>query len=260
MMKLEKTPENFIEVEGVRFYGSPDKKLSKNEIYSVDLPLDSELHILRHLSSLEKEFRQKLIGQKMINPYTGQETIINEEYIDSQISTAGGKFNQEQKRLNSPEKIKEIVIQGAEKIIESKDIQWFRKGKQKRCIFSVTFTPELKQNFELDPNIPIGFSNLVKITKELENLTYQKQRGEKEEADQQATKFIQLENPPATETITAVFAWFDNRDNPQLFAVHPGIITPPFPNAKFQSAEELEYNKKFWDQHAFVETKTKTKE
>ena len=247
----EKHQEQSIKVEDIRFFGDPEGKPTPDEVEKIDLSIDGELHLLRHFSTLSPAVMERLIGKKILNPDQTERTI-DEEYIQNQLKTAGAKFSQGQSNLDDPEKL--LVI--AKKLIQEHlgELTWLRKGKQKRFILRVELTPDLKRTLGLDPEEPLGFGNLVEIDEELKDKIYKKNRGQNEATDQITRNFVKIENVPTTDGLVLVIQKLDDQENPYLFSMHPGLLTPSFPNRMFQSEEEFEYNHSFWSKHAFIES------
>ncbi len=253
MNPLERNPSPFIEVEGVRFYGNPEGAPTEEEIQNLQLTPSGEMHLLRHFSRLSEEARARIMGIKL-NPGTERETVVSQEYLDEQLKTGGAKFNPEQAAIDDPQKMRGVAMKLLQLGSPAGTPQWVRRGNQKRLIFRVTLTSELKNELGLDQKKPLGFGNLVEITDETKEAVFQKPRGKNETSDQIERNFIRMAQAPTTDGLVVALTKFDNQEYPQIAAVHPGIIAAPMPNKRSQSEEEFNYNQAFWSRHAFVET------
>ncbi len=230
----------------MRFYGSPEPAPGK--IKDLVLPFQNELHLLRHLNEVTPEVKAKFLGQKIRSPQGEQ--VIDETYLDGLLKTHGAKFHPDQ-HIDDPQKIRAIALAEAKR--REQGLTWYRRGPR-RTIFKITLTPELKAEYGLNPNAPLGFGNLLRITDELRPAVYHKERGAAG-ADAMQRNFIKSQEIPTSDDLIVALVWPDGKENPQIQSAHPGVLTPPLPNPAMHSGEELEYYKSFWQNYAFVESK-----
>lgn len=124
------------------------------------MPLQSILHIIRHLQAISAEAKQKLLGKKYHDGVKEQE--ITEEYLEAQLKSVGSKFNI---KISDPERI----IECAKKILEQQTakgvLEWLNNPKttQREAMVKIRIAEAMKKELGLEEDDLLGDATVVEI-------------------------------------------------------------------------------------------------
>ena len=104
----------------------------------------------------------------------------------------------------------------------------------------------------LEPDEAFGDQSLVEITPEIQDKVQRVQRGRGEAKDQITVNIIEGIKPPEADLIIVTLKKESKEAPPVVYTVFTGMRTPSLPRREEQSEEEFEYNREFWDRHAFI--------
>lgn len=234
----------------MRTFGEKIRNVEQKDIESIETPTESILHVARHLKRLSSEIKEKLIGKKTSDGE--KEIIIDESYLERQLKSTGSKFNE---KLGNPEALigfaKNIL---REKVEKSEEIPWFNNAKtgEKRSDLEIKITDDQKKILGLDPEDKLGTLSVIEITPEIEDKIKKEQRGKGELKDQIIVNTIENITPPETDNLIISIKTPPRQEKPVFYTMYTGILAPSLPRKEEQIEEEFEYNKKWWDKHAFV--------
>ncbi|MFA5076495.1 MAG: hypothetical protein WC480_03720 [Patescibacteria group bacterium] len=242
-------PFPYVEQNGVRFYGETAGNVEQRDINNLRLPTESTLHVARHLTNISPEAKAKLLGQTINDE--GNEIVVDEKFITAQLEAAGSKFHP---KINDPEALS-LFCQ--EKLVEALEnnqtIIWIKNQTtdEARANIQITVTAADKTRFGLAPEESFGTSSVIKITPDVANKVTQKMRGQGEAKDQVTINTIGDISAPQTNDLVITIIRKSGQ-TPEFYTAYTGIIAPHLPRAETQSPEELQYNKDWWSQYAFV--------
>lgn len=249
--KSENIKPNFITIDNVKFFGEIGSNVKREEIETLMPSLGNEFYVLKHFKSIPGEERSRFLGKEIF--IYGKNVIIDDNFIDNQLNTAGSKFNSEIDAFSSPEKslalAKKYLLK---KVKEGADLKWLIKGKVKDLVVSIDIDDEIKKEENIPLDKKIGTSPLVKIMPEIADKVIQEDRGRN---DKYIVNKIKDMPAPETDRLIITLRWYPNQKAPNFNSLYPGEVSPAFPNQEKQTAEEEAFNKEYWDRHAFIENK-----
>lgn len=243
MSERKELPTNqpYIENEGIRFFGEQKGSLTETEAEETTTTPDSILHITRHLKSVSPEAKKKLLALD-----------VTDDFIEAQLDSAGSKFHE---KINDPYKLLEVCQKAVkDKLSGGEEIPWIysKEADEFEAKIKVEVSPEQKQALGLNPDEYAGDVSVIEITPEIENQITKEQRGKGEKKDHIEVNVISGVDLPETDTLIISLKKKRQEDAPEFYTAYTGIIAPDLPRKEEQSEEEFEYNKQWWDQHAFI--------
>lgn len=214
--------------------------MGAEDFAGVQTTIDGILRVVRHMSVLSPEAREKLV----------MKFGISEGAIADRLRTYGSKLNP---KLNDPEKIIDGMLQIAKQVVEiGTTIPWLRFTTGKlRAWIPHTFTAEEKALFGLAPDEPVGTLSLIPITPELRSKITKELRGHTDVMDRMLVNVAKVPPPPSDQMIL-ILRKENESTLPEVRGIYTGIIAPALPNPIEQGPEELHYNIAWWEQHVFV--------
>ncbi|MFA6132329.1 MAG: hypothetical protein WC702_04725 [Patescibacteria group bacterium] len=251
MVEKEQTnrPEDYFEQDGIRQYGEKVGVFEQADLESIKITTESLIHIARHLVSLSREAQSRLIGQDFLDG--SEHRTIDDDFLASQLATAGSKFNP---TINNPEKIVSFCLEKIKTILATGQIPFWIKDPitgNMSVDFRVVVTPEDKDNFGIPVAEKLGTASLVKITPEIADRVSEEWRGAGQAVDRIKVNVVSGVEVPMTDNLIITVKKRPDRP-PVLYTAFTGIATALPPRPSEQSAEALEYNKKWWSDYAFI--------
>ena len=235
-----------VSISNVRIYGTILRHVLIEEIAAIIPTPSSELHLLRHYTTVPSDYIDSLTGKRYEYFDTDKkqliEKVIDEATIKAALQTKGSKFysNLGEFSMSTPRELIAVVLTEAEKQAKSQQFQWIDCGFTISTFLNITFDQ------------PVGTSGLVdlrKINREAFQIT-QESRGEGDQ-DKVVVNIIHGFDPEPTNKVAAQIGYYKERPVPSVMTAFPGNFAPDYPFAG-QSIEEYQYNKEFWDSHAFI--------
>ncbi len=240
--------DSFFEKDGIRYYAKIEGEVESSEIEKLGIPITTLLHISRHLRSLSSEARQALLGRAIDE---GETSMVTDEFLDAELQSTGSKFS---KKIQDPQQVaalcKELLLQKAER----SELYWMKNSAtgEKVAVTDAVVTNDQKQSLGLETDDHLGDSNVVEVTSELKDRVQQEQRGRGDERDRVVVNIITGVEIPLTDRLCIVVTQSAKSSTPILHTAFTGFPAPSLPREEEQGAEEYEYNKAWWDRHAFV--------
>ncbi len=212
---------------------------------NIKINATNEFHLLRHFSSVDKEYIKSLLGQEYY--YHDNETntfksgIISSIDIKHALQTKGSKFFDNILGIENPKRLLLII---------NKEFKSINK-KWKPCT-NGKYIDFLIEYFE-----PVGYKNLVPVnslTDEEKKKVIKVGRGRKESS----VIINEISNIDMKKLNTIEVGVLNTEELPFLLVTaYPGDLTKTidFPS-KSQTKEDYEKSVKFWNEHVFVNLNT----
>jgi hypothetical protein len=199
---------------------------------------ESQLHLLRHFTGVPDEYRRGLIGKTFVREDRAKgrsyPVTINNETIDRALACWGSKF--EPAAFAHPLALIELVRGAA---LAREDLVFFDEGF---CH---------KTYLIHDAGVPVGRQGLVPVAalSPEEAARAERQMRGRLGGDDFFVRVVPGGRGPVTTKLSALIGVIDGKAC--IFTAHPGEPAPDFPKDS-QSPAEQEYNRHFWETHAFV--------
>jgi hypothetical protein len=249
--KIDNGPEaDYIEEGGVRRYGRKVGEVAASELSAVEVPSKTLLHITRHLSTLAPEARARLRGLQVFEGEGAGE--VDDEFIDAELASTGSKFH---RKIDQPETISTFAIEQVLAAVQAgESVVWVRHPhtKEQEAIFSIEVTPQQKALLGLARDDRLGTLSLIPITPEIADNVHKEQRGTGEERDQIEINVVEGMTVPQTDQLIVSLMRSGTNDPVWLHTTFTGIHAPALPREHEQTLEEFDYNREWWDRHAFI--------
>ena len=228
----------FVLVDNTRVYNKVLGKVQAEEIKPLEANVGTELHLTRHFRALPEPYKASLIGQKYMT-YDSKEKVekeveITPDKVDSALQVKGSKFNIDVEGFETPRKLIDFVASEAIKKAKAGELLWFDGGFCKKTYFTI----ELPQIVGEDSVVPAYQANGKEV------------RGKFLGDDLLVNVANGVKGIPASK-ISVVIGHIKGEKAPVIFATFPGELTPDFPR-DHQGESEKNYNKDFWNNHAFA--------
>lgn len=241
---------SYFEQNGIRYYSERVRPVDQLDIDQLETSTASLVHIARHLTSLSPKAKARLIGQPI--PEKEGEIIINDDFLDRQLATAGSKFHPavtdlEELAAFCLKKIQEIVAAGP-----AVDWQKDESSPKLTADFVIEANAEDKQQFGIPNGEYFGTASLIEITPEIAGQVVAEQRGQGQSVDNLTVNIIRGITVPQTDNLIISLRRNNVNAPPYLYTAFTGISTPPFPRPEEQLPEEYQYNKDWWSRYAFI--------
>ncbi len=239
-------PQGHIEIEGVRFFGRDSGPVTPEEITAIAVPLESTLHIIRHLKSVDAVTKQHLIGQ---HASTGnKELVVTPEYIQAQLQSTGSKFNP---KISNPDQLIRFGLEKFHQVVNTGNVRWLAQNDHEEARVHIVADEADKKQLGLLPDEYLGTHSIIELTPELLAQTKQVLRGQGEARDQVLVNVLENHPIPETDDMIIVIERQLGHDA-RLKTMYTGTVSPSLPRAEEQSPEEFAYNQDFWGRYAFI--------
>ena len=254
-MTMNYKPENiksdppYMENDGIRIYGEKVRDVELSDIESMIVPQEAILHVTRHLNELTSDARLKLVGKQIEDE--GTTIMIDEEFINKQLESAGSKFNN---KISDPEIIIAICRDMIFEAIDSNNIAWMKNSQtgEMTARFQIEMEDKHKEMLGLNSEEMLGTASVIGITSEIQGQVERELRGKGEVKDQIEINVIRNIPVPETDNLIVVIKKEDELSEPYFYTTYTGVLAPSLPRPEEQSSDELEYNRDWWDGHAFI--------
>lgn len=220
---------NYTTIESVRIFGEPISSSQSVNLTAITTPTpDQELHLARHYKNLPYDYTQRLVSIGF-----------SKEKIQAATDTKGSKFciNLKEENIETPS----LLLQRAHKEALHQNLQWIQRSDRLYTAFSFNTT------------LPVGTDSLIGISKLNSEQTARVTKNSRGSLDGDSATINTLSsiNPELTNKITTEL--FFDLSGTQLLHItaYPGSLAPDFPEP-YQSSEEQEYNRRFWESMVFV--------
>jgi hypothetical protein len=232
------------------------RPMTVNDVLALECDINNQMHILRHFDQVPDFYFQKIINRDFLewNPRTREyePNQATTEVIDKLLGTLGSKFNSIINPDQTPisvfheVKLKLLSIMACEtitpEIIEAYNLLF--RSQEPEGLESLT---------ALIPDLIAGYGSLIsfdQMTTEELNSVYKGNRGHY--ADQFEVNIVDRKSYFPNNDVVIVVKKSDYFSAPKLVSCYNGILSPHYPNPKFQTEEELAISQEFWNRHAFI--------
>lgn len=233
-------------IDGIRRYGETSP-VTEQDVRVFRRTDESYAHIIRHMDSLSREAEKRILGKMIMDEGTAK--VVDKELLKKLLDTAVSKFH---KDIDDPLTIISFAEEHVqEKVKRRERILWQKTPRGDYFCFLATYISPLEKSFfNLDPDEQLGLCHVVEITEENESRITQELLGTGEKRDQVMMNMLH-DTPPPSSTLIIVLHKPDMTTPATVYTCYTGIIAPPIPNQS-QTKEEFDYNRVWWDKHAFI--------
>lgn len=238
--------------DGVKIFATRQRNVVSADARIISIPPERELPLLRHFSALDKDTEDEFLG--VSRSFLHPRLTVTKEQLENFLHTAGSKFNP---RLNDFDTVISKLLSFLEMALEKNiAVPWIEYNSDPgRWHAEIAFMVSLEQKslLGLTAQDSVGTQGGMLITDDLKPFIHQEPRGSGDPADRMIMNIIQGVVPPQTDIVTVNLLYEPEIFKTTLLSLYTsdGRFSPPFPNAAQQCAEEYNYNKTWWDRHAF---------
>lgn len=244
--KLSEHRTSFVEIGGLCVYAEQLKRPRAallETLSQIKATPESEVHLLRHFSSATQEYIASLLGQPITRRVHGSSAIetavIDQAMIDKALATKGSKFGLEVEGFANPRELVAAVREHALSRAADDDLPVFDGGFCEKLYLSI------EMGRTLGRDAVIAINQLDQAAMRLR----QEPRG-KLGSDDFSVNIAPGHPGAETSKLSAIIGII--KGVPHIFSAFPGALAPDFPK-DHQGSDEREYNKTFWQRHAFIE-------
>lgn len=241
----------WIEERGVRVWGRRMRALEVDDLKRAEVPLKTNLHIIRHLETISPKVRMRMCGARLIEE-DGEERSIDDAFLDAELATAGSKFNA---AIDDPETVVQVMRASATARVGAGDtVSWIEhpKTKQWRARLAFSVDEAEKQLLGIASGQTLGSLSVVPLTPRLAPRVRRELRGSGEERDRIEVNVVHGISPPLTDEMVFELVRLSLDAPVEIYTAYTGIVAPHFPRRREQTDEEFLYNQSWWDKHVFV--------
>lgn len=241
----------WVEERGVRVWGRRVRGLEVRDLERAEVPLKTNLHIIRHLARIAPHVRARFVGARLIEE-DGEERSIDDAFLDAELTAAGSKFHPV--IVDSETIIQFARSRAVESIGGGEMVYWIEhpKTKQQRARMALVATSGDKRALGIPEGETLGTLSVVPITPELAPRVRRELRGTGEERDRMEVNVIRGMEPPPTDELVLELVRLSPDAPVEIYTAYSGILAPHLPRRSEQTAAEFAYNQAWWDKHVFV--------
>lgn len=241
----------WIEERGVRVWGRRVRAIEVDDLKRAEVPLKTDLHIIRHLVAVSSEVRMRMNGARLIEE-DGEDRSIDDAFLDAELATAGSKFNAV---IRDPETVVQFARACAMARVEAGEaFFWIEhpKTKQQFARMAFSITEAEKMSLGISHGESLGTLSVIPLTPDLVSRVRKELRGGGEERDRIEVNMIEGVRPPLTDKLVLVLVRLSPDAPVEMYTIYTGILAPYLPRRGEQTDEEFTYNQAWWNEHVFV--------
>jgi len=183
-------------------------------------PADAQIHVLRHFKSVDEGYLHT------ISVLSGKTV----DVIKSIFETPGSKFNEN--LVSNPNKLLNFIAEYE----KNPDSRILKEGNVLMVFFSVSAFPQ-----------GIGTDNILAL-----NELTTEENGKIYTVTRDGFKIKCLKRPEKKNTWQINIIFRTGSEKQIIRTIFPGRYSPPFPNLSYQSKQEFERNRIFWENNVFL--------
>ncbi len=241
---VEEKP-TYLTIDGTHIYNKVVAPVLPEELKTLTAGSAVEFHLARHFRALPESYKESLIGKeyKQYDPKDKIEKVITitADSFESALKVKGSKFDVNVPGLETPKKFIDFIQREAVKKAQMGELIWVDGGFCKKTYFTI----ELPQIIGRDQVVALeGLTS--KQSASIEKQTRGKLLG-----DDFLVNYVKDHEGEPTNKIAVCIGHIKGEQAPEIFSAFPGKLAPEFPRDA-QLEEQRNYNKKFWEEHAFI--------